>query len=188
MPAVKGIDRKPKKRRVARAPVASVARDVPTEEPDEPELEPEPENECVWLTDLILSVVDDAVHEQRRINFRFQKYAATASACADAMPPFGGHLEAVYTSAWSQAHAELECCVLGLDSPYSSVSKKYRCDSCGASVVSCMCTVRCRCMEDVAKWSWRGGDWRFGLCRCPDRPRFRRDWERFDLRAGRSPC
>ena len=27
-------------------------RDVPTEEPDEPELEPEPENECVWLTDL----------------------------------------------------------------------------------------------------------------------------------------
>ena len=138
---------------------------------------------------LLFDVADAAVDEQRRVNWRFMKYAATASACAASMRACSTiRDENVCEQAWSQAHAELECVCLGVDSPYSSVSSKYRCEYCGTVVCRCLCEVTCDCGNKVAKWSWRAGDLRnFGSCYCRGRSPFRRDWAWFDRGAGRSP-
>ena len=88
--------------------------------------------------------------------------------------------------AWHQANVELaSCCV---DLPYSSVSQKYRCESCGWPVYKCTCRKQCECGAMVEKWSWRylpssdDVDVDFNQrCRCLDRPRATWDWARFDL-------
>ena len=190
MPRNTGIGRNHKKRRVALAEVANKAAPRSNDEPDTAAEEPEPgESTEDWVSALLFDVADAAVDEQRRVNWRFMKYAATASACAASMRACSTiRDENVCEQAWSQAHAELECVCLGVDSPYSSVSSKYRCEYCGTVVCRCLCEVTCDCGNKVAKWSWRAGDLRnFGSCYCRGRSPFRRDWAWFDRGAGRSP-
>ena len=185
MPRDKGIGRKKRRRAEPLVRIDVNMTDVPEHDAElEPEVEPEPERPEDWLCALVLCVASEAVDVQRARNYRFIKYAAMASACAEAARhSTDGRPEAAYKSAWCQANSELEwCCVT---EPYSSVSPRYRCDSCGTVVCRCMCRIECACGAMVARWGWRHdleNVCRFRACACPNGPRARWDWARFDRR------
>ena len=137
--------------------------------------------------ELINGIIDAAVDEQRRLNWRFIKYAATAGACAEAARVGRGVDSDLWECAWSQAHSEMSSCIdgvtpyrvcgeVGVGTVYGLMSKKYRCDSCGNSVCLCKCMVDCICGEWAGKWSWQLIE-NVG-CRCPPR-RSARDWRAF---------
>ena len=190
MPRISGIGRKKcKKQKVALvSDVANVA-DRPAEVESETEATPDSalESDEIWLRALVIELGHASVDEQRRINMRFAKYAAAATACAEALYACDGRGEPFYEAAWVQNHMELESCCIGPDSPYCSVSTKYRCDACHRAVCHCTCWVDCECGRRRAKWSWQYSPEHFSGCVCPGRLIFRREWERFIRGAGRSP-
>ena len=171
MPRDKGIGKK-RKRHVA--PLAEVTVNVPEHETEqEPALEPESEQtiDDEWLRNLLLDVAMGAVDVQRRVDGRFRKYAATATACRVAWESAergrNGRCpwnisDVDYLSAHVQALAELESC---LDWPYDALPRKYRCVKCGQSIVACECEEECACGRDLPIRSWRIPNW-WALCRC----------------------
>ena len=147
-------------------------------EVDVEEEEEEEEKGC-FISRLILEVADLAVDEQRRIDFRFQKYAAQAAACVEASRLAGCCNCPEICEAYHSAFKEMESCIDGMTShtPYSHLSPKYKCGSCGRSVALCGCYVDCACGRSRGKWSWQSDNWG---CRCPPkRPSF--DWRAFSL-------
>ena len=184
MPRKEGIGRRRKR---SGNPQAPRPKKVPAAIPESEESE-ELEEDLSWLRSVVYEVAEKSVDLQRQRNFRFMKYAATASACAaDHKAACCTHdylAQEVTEAAYDQAHLELESCVS--DKPYGVLSRKYRCGSCGTSVCHCICRVDCKCGEHTAKWSWQRGRSDMWFCDCTDW-RTQYDWAQFNWGAGVSP-
>jgi len=172
MPRVKGVGRKRKAKSEPKEPKEPKLDESVTTVEGGSESEEEGED---WVTELLYGIIDSAVDEQRRLNWRFMKYAATAAACAEALRLDLDCWCPLREAAYQQALAEMKSCIDGrYDTTYGYMSKKYRCGSCGRSVALCECCVECACEEYRGKWSWQS---QLG-CTCPPK-RPSRDWEAF---------